>query len=857
MRDLGRSSATRPFAARILGALAMVLAVGFAAGAEDSVLEKTVDFDVAAQELGDAVLEISRQSGTQVIVASELVEGRTARAVRGRMTIRDALGQLLEGTGLDAAGRGPNTISIISAPQVPEAAVVAPPPAEASVPAALRPERSVEEIIVTATRRAENVQYAVGCIRVLDGAALEAAGVASMEDYIFQIPGIDITSSGLERRIAIRGISNTSPNSGIGAGAAASPIGLYLNDVPIQGNGVLPDLALYDLSRIEVLKGPQGTLYGEGAQGGAIRMLLSPAVPDELSARGDFGVGATDTGSGLNESQNVAANAPLYGPWAALIVGSRRIDQGYVDFPNRGTRGEDDAENLMGRLHLDGRLFDDLSVSGLVFHQRQRLDQFPTGQLDQGDLRNANLEPQFSDTDFTLLGLTLEYDLGFAQLTSATSWFRNERQALNRTPLVSAIAFILLNPALGGGFDQDSLRLIEQEWIETSNVQRAIAQEFRLVSRDGEWLDWIAGFFYRRRTNDFDVLTDNDLLDLPPPAGPGVVAFIGEETFEQFALYGETILKLPWQLELTGGLRAFREDVGLVGEGFLRGPLYPVALLAGRPSGSAGEQSFDITTTAFTPKVSLSWFPDDLRMFFAQVSSGVRSGGTNTNALSSTVTPLFEPDELWAYEVGAKTQWLDSLLTLNVSAFYNDWQDLQVGTIEAAEIGPVPLSLAATLNVSSAFTRGVEVEIMALPVEALTAGFNLLVGDGRIVEGDPAGYIPDDTPVPQLAELSYSAFLQYAPNSWSLFGFTPSVSFDTQRTGSRLAFPPVAGVAPELDGFQLFNALVGFSREWLEVSFGVRNLTDARNQLGANIFETKTLTFGRPRTWSVRLAMSF
>lgn len=712
--------------------------------------------------------------------------------------------------------------------------------------------QDIEEVVVTANRRVQNVQDIASGIRVLNGDALALDGVAGLEDYVFKIPGVDLADSGMEKKIAIRGIGNIASNPQ-GAGGSSSPVGFYLNDTPVQGNGVLPDLALYDLERIEVLKGPQGTLYGEGAQGGAIRMLLAKADPSGFAVKGEAGIGKTRFGGGWNRSQSAALNLPLFDSWATRLVVSRRETQGFIDFPGRGTRDENDATNEMARLHLDGEVWEGFGLSAMVLHQDQRLDQFPQVQKEEGDLQNRNLEDQFSDTVLTLAGLTLDYDLSFAQLTSSTSWFRNDRQALSRLPFLGAIVFVTTSPLTGGGIEETPGA--DREWTDMDTRQSSIAQEFRLVSSQDYWLEWVAGIFYRARENDFNYLGDNDGSDEPSPVGPGVYEFTGTESFEQIAVFGEATVSLPWNLKLTGGVRVFHETAELVGQGWARGPLFPLfAIGAGSTEATYGELSFDITTTEVAPKVSLSWFVDDFRMIYALAANGVRSGGTNPNAFVSDITPLFSPDSLWTYEIGTKTQWFDGRLTANLSIFRNEWEDLQVLTTEVANVGPAPIALAVVLNVGSAYSRGAELELQALPMRGLSFDFNISRLDGEITKGDPAGTVADGTPLPQISELSYSAAVRYELLDTSVFGLTPFLGVDTQRTGDRTMSPPGTLAAPSTEGFKLYGATFGLTNESVDLTVGVRNLTDERPEIGANLLELDTLTIGTPRTWTFRVA---
>lgn len=692
----------------------------------------------------------------------------------------------------------------------------------------------IEEVIVTANRREQNVQDVSGSINVLGGGALEAAGVAKMADYIFTLPGVDLVDSGIEKKIGIRGVANVGTNPA-GSGNSPPPVGLYLNDTPIQGNGVLPDLTLYDMERIEVLRGPQGTLYGEGAQGGALKMLLRRADPSEFSAKAEVTVGSTRFADGLNHTQAGVVNVPLGDSWAVRIVGSRRETAGFVDYFNRGSRGdgEDDTTNSMGRLHLDGSLGDGLELSVMVLHQEQRLEQIPEVQKAEGRLRNRNTEPTFKDTDFTLASFTLDYELPFAQLTSSTSGFRNESRVLSRLPLLEKL--------IGFPFDE--------EWVEAAGDQSAFTQEFRLVSTGDSRIDWVAGVFYRTRKNEFDwILTvagaGNAVLGLPTPFP--FAGATGEEKFEQVAGFGEVTFDLPGEFEFTTGVRVFSEK----------------AELMGHPLRIAEITNFDIKTTEVAPMASLSWFIDDDRMLYARVANGVRSGGTNHNALQSTATPLFKPDSLWTYEVGAKTQWLDGRLTANLALFENEWDDLQVNTTELAlnlttgMEGPS----GVILNVANAFTRGAEFQLEARPVEGLSLGFQIAWLDGEITEGDPSGDgdIADGSDMPQLSKLSYSASMRYDAWQWPVFGMTPFLSVDTQRVGSRDTKPPsLLLFIPKAEGFHLYGAMVGLTGGKMDLSLGVRNLTDERNVLAGNFIDPDTLMIGAPRTWTARVALRF
>lgn len=716
--------------------------------------------------------------------------------------------------------------------------------------------RDLEEVVVTANRREQSVQEIASGIKVLDGLQLERNGISGMEDYIFSIPGVDLADSGLEKKIAIRGVANTASN-GAGGGGSSSPVGLYLNDTPIQGNGVMPDLALFDLQRIEVLKGPQGTLYGEGAMGGTVRMILHEPNAEEFTGKIELGQGKTRDG-GDNHLQNLMINVPLGENWAARLVGTNKKDSGFVDYFNRGTEGEDEnsARSLTARASVGGAIGEKSKLVVMLMHQSQNLDNFNSVQFEYGDLRNKDSEPQFADTTLDLFSATIDIDFGFATLTSSSSYYKNERETLSRFPFLQPVANALTRPIAGPGLPIPAVEA-DNEWISTNNFQRAIAQEIRLVSDNPSWINWVAGAFYRKRENEFDFLIDNDATDEPPPVGPGVVAEDGIETFEQIALFGELTIDLLQNLELTLGLRKFEEDVSLAASAALRGPLYAAGVAACECVEGEGYAEFDIATDAVTPKIALSWFIDNDRMVYINVAEGVRSGGTNPIAASTTATPLFQPDSVKNYEIGAKTQWWEGLLTANLSLFRLEWEDMQVQTTETAQAGPVRTEAVVVLNVARAINRGAELELLLRPIEGLALAVNGYMSDGEIIKGDSKGKIDAGSPLPQQADASWSASITYAAPDFTIMGLNPYGSISTASTGDRSFKPETNGRAPMMERFQTWDALVGLASDRINIAIGLNNITNERNEIGSMVLEPATKNIGRPRTFMTRISYEF
>jgi iron complex outermembrane receptor protein len=720
--------------------------------------------------------------------------------------------------------------------------------------------RIIEEVVVTANRREQTLQEVAGGISVLDGNAMARNGIGNMEEYAFSIPGVDMSDTGQEKKIAIRGVSNTASSpTGVGS---ASPVGLYLNDTPIQGNGNLPDLSLYDLARIEVLKGPQGTLYGEGAMGGTLRMVTNKADPESFYGKAELAVGETH-GGGINHFQNAMINLPISDEWALRLVGTQRADSGYVSFPNRDTENENKAETFSLRAHLDGQVGERLTIGIMTLHQKQELYQFPNAQPDYEDLQNIDTEDQYAFNKFKLISANITMDLDLAEFTSSTSYFNSERSAQQRFIFIGPLTNAFLQPITGT--DPTALGVeADNEWIETSSDQNAFAQEFRLVSNSDGWFNWVAGLFYRQRNNDFFFHIDNDLegpLPDAPPTGPGIVLIKGLENFKQVALFGEVTLDLSDTVEMVVGLRAFRENVELEGSGFLGGPFYPLGVAACNCVSATSYGNAKISTKDVVPKVSLSWAPYDQVNAYFSAANGVRSGGTNNNSFISTIPAFYQPDSLWSYEIGVKTSWYDGLLTANLAAFYMDWRDLQLQTVAAAELGDegsgVEANLVLILNVGKSYSRGLEFEVGVSPLEGLNIAASVYAADSEITEGDDAGVVSTPAPLPQASDLSWNISVDYRLSQLELGAFTPFIHLDGQATGYRTLVPENNGLNPAMDGFRLWNLLIGLESERWSFTVGVKNITDERPQLGSNILEPDTRTIGRPRTITGKLSFEF
>src|SRR5437868_3464376 len=498
-------------------AAAVVIALGFgtarAAAAVDgaSIAEAAqgqVKLDIAAQPINDALNEFGHQSGLQVFfLASDQTRQLISTAISGTFEPKAGLARLLSNTGLNYKELDQRSVAIVDPaansslenlrPKISVAPAVSSPEAvdptiRSGVPATAGQERSLalEEVIVTAQRREQDVQDVANSLQVITGEQIDTLGQVEFEDYISTISGVGFNKSGEgSNKIALRGISSFTENR-YGVTDSVSTVGLYIDEIPLAGAGSLPDLALFDLRRIEVLKGPQGTLYGEGAMGGAIRMITNAPEFDAFSGKTVATLSSTEHG-GVNYQARGMVNLPLAQDRVAMrIVGSYRDDSGFIDNVTTGERDLNSLRQWSVRALLRAQVTDNFSVDLFQLHDDQRLDGLNRQTIGLDDFKTDLHENEYSDNTVDVSALTLRYDFGFAALSSVSSYFKTERNFSSRFP-VGLDGFLALFglPAVGS----------VSESLGFEDHPETFTQELRLVSQGDQRVDWVAGAFYRDR----------------------------------------------------------------------------------------------------------------------------------------------------------------------------------------------------------------------------------------------------------------------------------------------------------------------------------------------------------------------
>jgi iron complex outermembrane receptor protein len=712
---------------------------------------------------------------------------------------------------------------------------------------------SLDEIVVTANRVGEqSLQKIPMAISVLSPAELDAKGLGSVSELVRTLPSVNMQSlSPGENDIEMRGLvtDGVEPTNA----QERSLVAIYLDDAAITQQAFNPDLHVYDLERIEVLRGPQGTLYGAGSMAGTIRLITKKPDSNTFSGDGDISVSQTEHGS-TNYSVRGVLNLPLIeDKLAARIALYRSDDSGYIDNIGANVRDSNPDYSTQGRLAIRWQPTDTLTFdASATFARLNALGRnaiFP--QL--GSYTYSSLTPeQFSDY-FKLYNLTADWDISFAHLISSTTNIQRQF-AENETSQYFTESYLLPGILLPSNSN-------------SSNDVHEFQEELRLVSRPDQQLRWITGAYFERETRFFP-------QNIPTPGFDAVYgAEIGDPTFnsqtlygtpspndifygtinlteQQFAVFGEATYPILPKLDLTLGVRYFNfhDDFSL----YFVGVAGSIAL--GVPDTGRGFQQ----SSGANPRAVLSYTLTDDVMIYGEAARGFRYGGVNEPApvvfCGSGVPQSFGPDSLWSYTLGEKGKLAGGRLTMDVDAFYIDWRDVQ--TIH---------NLACTYyyaeNQGRIRSQGVELESKLRVTSQLSIGlsgsFTDAVANGSIpnvdaVNGDRTPFFPrvivalkvdDGIPVPG------GRILLSADYTW--------------RSSAYTEFNPGDPLYREIPESKELNASVAYDTGRWSVSLFGTNLTNDEeiSAIEANTYgavQPGDVWFrGRPRTIGVHLHARF
>ena len=664
-----------------------------------SAAEAPLAFNLPAQPLEDALVAFGLQAGVSVGAADLSRCGPTSRPVFGRMRPRAALARLLAGTRCQFRAVDARAFNV--APRLIAQPVRTVPPAVAADSPAVTPVMLLD-LVVTATRRPSIVSRTPASVSVASGRSLAAGRLDSLQDLMPEFAGVTVTNLGPGRnKILVRSLSD-----GAFTGRTQSTVGLYLDDSPVTYNAPDPDLRLVDLERVELMRGPQGSLYGVGSMGGIVRILTRKPDLFRTQAGAAAGVATTELGA-ASYSLDGLLNLPIVeGKLALRAVAYTDTTGGYVDDLGLAVKDANRTRRRGGRLGITGAVSPDWQVTLGGTHQSLTSDDSQYAEGGVGRLQRDIRVREPHQNDFTQAYVTAEGSTGPGRLRLTASYLVH-----SFTTRYDASSGLIV-------FDANStVRTFDQK----DRVRLAVAEAV-LSSHPGPRLQWLAGLFASHAT-------ENLQFDLRAVDGPGPYDLYREDRLDvlaEAAAYGELSYAVTRNLTLTAGARAFRswlDTKSFRAQGVLRRRF-------------AGE----LNTGGWSPKAVLSWQASPTTIVYAQAAQGYRMGGFNTtgrvtqqfNAEATGNQPnrQYRPDRLWSYELGAKATLVDQRLELRASVFHTDWRDVQSDQF-------LPSGLPYTANVGRAVNTGFEGEAAFRVDRALTLTLSFLTNAPQLRQRDP------------------------------------------------------------------------------------------------------------------------
>lgn len=732
--------------------------------------------------------------------------------------------------------------------------------------------QTLDAVIVTANKRVENVREVGASISVIGERQLENIGASSLSDYAALIPGLQVQDSGSPglTEVSLRGVSALS---------SSATVATYIDEVPVGSSGIyqsanslMLDLLPYDINRVEVLRGPQGTLYGAGAIGGLLKYVTS--APDLSGGEVRVGMGLQSVGDGDNGwNGRFGVSVPLQEDRLGLRMSFARNEiPGYVDNQVDGRENINSGEQVGGRLALawDGETVD---ANLALLHQRIRSADRANVALDPdtyaplfGDFVGQAWQPQPFSKDLTLASLSLDWDLGWADFVSATGWSETRTlDQIDATVQFGDAANVLLGlPAPGSSFARYEFDLDK------------LTQEFRFSSKSGGRFEWMTGVFYTREDalqSQFVPLRQLDGTPLPAPFDTlfGTLAYLElPSIYEEFAVFANGSLRFGGRFKIDAGVRQARNEQSF-SQNVTAGILVPLGE-------SPGESSEDVFTWSLSPQFQLS---RDV-MVYARAATGYQAGGPNVALLG--VPPQVDSSMLTSYEVGLKSQFADRRVTFDLSAFRIEWDDIQVG-VSFNGIGGL-------VNGGEATSEGFELATAFHATDRLVLGLNGAYTDGSVKNDFQPTVIPQDgfdvivngglagDRIPYAPKLSAAATAEYAFTTAG--GFNGQVGGALRWVGDRLngtterqrvTAPGDAStvlqedITPplELDGYHSLDLYAGVGKAGWELRVFARNVTGERAYSSMNAIDSQ-VTGGRaflsatpiqPRTYGVEVDYRF
>lgn len=715
-------------------------------------------------------------------------------------------------------------------------------------------------IIITAEKRPQLLLDVPQSVTAVSGGTLEAQHATNFQDYLKLVPGLQLDQNRPgEGRLIIRGVNT---------GGVASTVSVYVDESPfgsssglVNGAVLAGDFDTFDLNRIEVLRGPQGTLYGASSLSGVLRFVTNAPSIARVEARGRVGVEDVADG-GLGYNANALLNVPLSQTIAFRTSGNFRKDAGFID--SIGTGGSDRAKNINddrvygGRASLLFRPSSAASIQLTALAQNIDADEPTLIEVDPETLKplhglsESQFVPQISNLHYRLFNATGTFDLGFANLVSSTSLSKQDQDLRNDLTVALSAA---LAPLLG-----------PNEFIEPQKTDLSkFTQELRL-SGQTHFADWLVGGFYTHE----DGLIQQDLVALVPGTLTPLTlpSFLGttlghlelHSTYKEIAGFADATIHVTQQFDLQFGGRYSKNDQSArqSSEGALIGP----------PTEIANSSSEHVFTYSVAPKFKIN--PNTT--LYARVAKGFRPGGPNVIAPTAPpeVPRTYHSDSVTSWEAGVKAQTADHRFSIDAAAFHINWKDIQLFTV-VVFVDPVtgqPIPFGVNINGSGAKSDGLEFTATARPLPGLDLSLNGAYTNARLTADTPAavgGFKGDQLPfTPKLSVAANADYhWQLSPGTRAHVG--ASYRHLSGQTGTYdLAFDLAHGHQRHIAPYGVFDLFAGVDFGRFDLEAYVKNLGNSHGITSiagttTPIFPNGAIGAGiiRPRTIGLSLGINY